>query len=761
MSIRTRLLLLAILLVAVPLTLSVLFTVVSLSKESARVEEEVKKQLGDPKVIFKDFFDTFSKELEQHISAYNEKLVSAVEKQKESVNKAFEEVYLGTLEKEANSIKNVVENLIKDKVATMENLSKVAATSKEIINAAAQKNLELADKRSLLNNYVERSIFDYISLWTIESTEPKLKIRPFANIGGKYIVEYAYSVAPGISASTYKDLEFSQVLVERINKILSSTSAYSDSFVFKGKENIYIISINPVMHPQLGNTVTGFVISVGRLTESFLDDVKRLTNADLTIYIDGKAYATTKVNESGERLVGAQEPSEGKYTFNIGSEEFLAVKSDLSIMGEQMGIFEVALKKEAVNAQIEIPQPEKFQLPEIKMPDVKVNVDLKLARLVVINLIVGVLILIVALVASIPLINNISKEIVRSASIIEKFSNGEIVSFDVKTFGEFERVINSLKRLSENLLGYARDMKENSKELNGEVEQVTVIKDSLESSVARFSEFVEDYIGNVEDVKTKIISLQQTVESSMESNQNTSLQLSELIKDIENAQAEILKNVVLIEEMNESVNSNVEIFTKFSTTVQRTIEKFSAIKDAIAKIQSVASQTNLLALNAAIEAARAGEAGRGFAVVADEVMKLSVEINTLSKNLVKEVDTYTNDLRELDQLYESSGEKFKKLQQAKEEFSSNYYTVIDKVQNIGSLSAQVGIQIQENSQTFSQIETLMDDVSNSIIKSSEQLQRFNEDFRKITAVFEQLSESTQKLKGIAQQMENISRWFKV
>jgi len=752
---------LAILLVAVPLTLSVLFTVVSLSKESARVEEEVKKQLGDPKVIFKDFFDTFSKELGQHISAYNEKLVSAVEKQKDSVNKAFEGVYLGTLEKEANSIKNVVENLIKDKVATMENLSKVAATSKEIINAAAQKNLELADKRSLLNNYVERSIFDYISLWTIESTEPKLKIRPFANIGGKYIAEYAYSVAPGISASTYKDLEFSQVLVERINKILSSTSAYSDSFVFNGKENIYIISINPVMHPQLGNTVTGFVISVGMLTESFLDDVKRLTNADLTIYIDGKAYATTKVNESGERLVGAQEPSEGKYTFNIGSEEFLAVKSDLSIMGEQMGTFEVALKKEAVNAQIEIPQPEKFQLPEIKMPDVKVNVDLNLARLVVINLIVGVLILIIVLVASIPLINNISKEIVRSAGIIEKFSNGEIVSFDVKTFGEFERVINSLKRLSENLLGYARDMKENSKELNGEVEQVTVIKDSLESSVARFSEFVEDYIGNVEDVKTKIISLQQTVESSKESNQNTSLQLSELIKDIENAQAEILKNVVLIEEMNESVNSNVEIFTKFSTTVQRTIEKFSTIKDAIAKIQSVASQTNLLALNAAIEAARAGEAGRGFAVVADEVMKLSVEINTLSKNLVKEVDTYTNDLRELDQLYESSGEKFKKLQQAKEEFSSNYYTVIDKVQNIGNLSAQVGIQIQENSQTFSQIETLMDDVSNSIIKSSEQLQRFNEDFRKITAVFEQLSESTQKLKGIAQQMENISRWFKV
>ncbi len=761
MSIRTRLLILAVLLVAVPLTLSVLFTVVNLSKESARIESEVKKQLGDPKVIFKEFFDTFSKELEQHINSYNEKLVSAVEKQKESVNKAFEDVYLGTLEKEANSIKNVVENLIKDKITTIENLSKVASTSKEVINASAQKNLELAEKRNLLNNYVERSMFDYISLWTIEPNEPRLKIRPFASIGEKYIVEYAYSLAPGISAATYKELEFSQTLVEKVNKILSSSSVYSDSFVFKGAESIYVISINPVMHPQLGNTVTGFVISVGKLAENFLDEVKRLTNADLTIYIDGKAYATTKVNETGDRTVGAEEPASEKYTFKVGNEEYLAIKSDLAVMGEKIGTFEVALKKEAINAQIEIPQPEKFQLPEIKMPDIKVNVDLNLARLVVINLVVGVLILVVALVVSVPLINSISKEIVRSADIIEKFSNGEIVSFEVKTFGEFERVINSLKRLSENLLGYAKDMKESSIELNREVEQVTNIKDSLEDSVSRFSTFVEDYIGNVEDVKLKIISLQQTVENSIESNQNLSSQLSELLKDIENAQAEILKNVVLIEEMNESVNANVEVFSKFSTTVHRTIEKFSAIKEAIAKIQSVASQTNLLALNAAIEAARAGEAGRGFAVVADEVMKLSVEINTLSKNLVKEVDTYTSDLRELDQLYESSGEKFRKLQEAKEEFSSNYYTVIEKVQNVGSLSAQVGIQIQENSQTFTQIETLMDDVSNSIIASSEQLRKFNSDFRRITAVFEELSESTEKLRDIAQKMEKISQWFKV
>ncbi|MBP9518908.1 MAG: methyl-accepting chemotaxis protein, partial [Fervidobacterium sp.] len=224
--------------------------------------------------------------------------------------------------------------------------------------------------------------------------------------------------------------------------------------------------------------------------------------------------------------------------------------------------------------------------------------------------------------------------------------------------------------------------------------------------------------------------------------------------------SEILKNVVLIEEMNESVNSNIEVFEKFSTTVRRTIEKFSKIRDAITNIQNVASQTNLLALNAAIEAARAGDAGRGFAVVADEVMKLSVQINDLSKNLVKDVDTYTGDLKELDELYETSGEKFQKLQTANNEFSSNYYSVIEKVQGIGSVSAQVSGQIQENIRAFSEIEKLMAEVSDAVEVSSKKLGEFNEEFNNITKLFDELSSSSDKLKDIAAKMQEIALWFK-
>lgn len=760
MSIRTRLVILSILLVTVPLTLSILFTVFNLSNETSRVEKDIKKQIGDPKVIFKDFFDTFSKELQKHIEEYNEKLKSSVEKQKESVDKAFESVYVATLEKETESIKNIVENLIKDRLSIIENVSKVGASSKDVVNAADQKNLNVAEKRGLLNNYVERGLFDYIGLWTIDKTEPKIKVRPFYTSGNKYLVEYAYSLAPGISSAEYKDFEFDQELKQRMEKILSASSAYSEVFLYSGEKDIYTVSIQPVMHPQLSNTINGFIVAVGKIGETFLDEVKRLTGAEVTIYINQKAFSTTKVDASGNRTIGTRENDQDKYSFAIGSDNYFAKKYDFNVSGNTLGKLEIAVKMESVKSEFEIPEPEKFSLPEIKLPEIDVKVDLKLSRVVWTNILIGVIILILAITITIPLVNSISKDILNSANIIEKFANGELIDVDVKSSGEFERVINSLKKLSENLRMYAEDMRNSSLELNREVEQITQTNDVLNNSVNRFQDFVQNYVSSVDDIKNKIMALQETLDNSINSTSNMSIQLTDLLKDIENTQAEILKNVVLIEEMNDSVNSNIEVFDKFSSTVKRTIEKFSTIKNAITKIQNVASQTNLLALNAAIEAARAGEAGRGFAVVADEVMKLSVEINTLSKNLVKEVDTYTSDLQELDKLYASSGEKFKKLQQAKDEFSTNYYTVIEKIQTIGSLSAQIGSQIQENTKAFHDIEELMDEVSRSILKSSNELNQINDEFYALTKVFSELSGSSEKLREIAFKMEEIAKWFK-
>uniref|UniRef100_A0A7C5U574 Methyl-accepting chemotaxis protein n=1 Tax=Fervidobacterium nodosum TaxID=2424 RepID=A0A7C5U574_9BACT len=765
MSLKIKLLILATVLVVVPLVLSLIATVYNLSSESRRIEQDVRNQIGDPKVIFKQFFEEFSVQMQDYIDKYNQNLRTSVNKQKEKVVEATEKLYISALEDKLTTVRSILDNVIRTRLRTVEDIVKNAATSPEVKEEAAEKKLGFVERRNLLKKFTERGVFEYISLWTLEDNEPIIKLRPYTKLNNKFLVEFTFSTVHGaVATSRYDRPEYLQELGNHIQKLLDSgiiSPDYIETFPFVGETGFFLITFQPVMHPKVGATVTGFIVAIARIGDEFLSEMKAAANCELTLYVNKKSYLTTKLDEEGVTLLDEPEPEGEKYNFKIGTNEYFAVKLPLEVSDVEVAQLELALKREELKLEIEIPEPEKFVMPELKLPEVNVKVDLNFGRIVGTNAVISLIILVLGVGIAIPLVSTVSKEISKSAEVIENLSNGQIVSTDLKFSGEFMRVVESLNKLSNNLRNYARDMKSSSQLLNEEVVQITSTNLLLKESVAKFSDFVSGYSSNVQNMSEEIISLERDLENSLEKNNALSSQISKLVSDIEKTQTDILHNVVLIEEMSESVSANNEIFKKFSDTVKNTIEKFSSIKSAIAKIQNVASQTNLLALNAAIEAARAGEAGRGFAVVADEVMKLSVSINDLAKKLVKDVDTYTEDLKMLDELYEKSGEKLEKLRTAKDEFEQNYYSVIDQIQSVGQISLEISEQISQNKNTFVGIENTMHRIVASIRESTEKLGEFNERFSSMELLFQNLSESSENLKEISRKMEEILQWFKV
>ncbi|MCX6901321.1 MAG: methyl-accepting chemotaxis protein [Verrucomicrobia bacterium] len=199
--------------------------------------------------------------------------------------------------------------------------------------------------------------------------------------------------------------------------------------------------------------------------------------------------------------------------------------------------------------------------------------------------------------------------------------------------------------------------------------------------------------------------------------------------------------------MEGTMKQLAEATTSISSKLSVISEKAGNINSVVTTITKVADQTNLLSLNAAIEAEKAGEYGLGFAVVAREIRRLADQtaVATLDiEAMVKEMQSsVTVGVMEMDKFSEE---------------------VKRGVRTVGEISGQMGQIIERVKEVTGQFEKVNEGMkaqSQGAEQISEAMVHLSEGAKQTTESVKQSNEATEQLREAARALQTETSRFKV
>lgn len=260
-------------------------------------------------------------------------------------------------------------------------------------------------------------------------------------------------------------------------------------------------------------------------------------------------------------------------------------------------------------------------------------------------IIIGVLIMIVITVITIPIIRSqVVKPLLRVISAVKLIAEGQLNVQDIHTkhqdeVGVLAKAVNDMKG---NLTSMVLNVRRVAEAVNRQSSELAISSEEVKIGSGQIALTMEESAKAAESQAETAVQSARTVEELNEHIQQHTEQGKQL---------RIMSELVLEQGLNgrKAMEQSVQQMKQISSSVSLSMDKMEQldrknedISKLVQVIHDIARQTNLLALNASIEAARAGESGRGFAVVAAEVRKLSEAVQTS----VEEITTITQDIQQ-------------------------------------------------------------------------------------------------------------------
>lgn len=404
-------------------------------------------------------------------------------------------------------------------------------------------------------------------------------------------------------------------------------------------------------------------------------------------------------------------------------------------------------------------------------------------------MLVGLMILLTALLASLLFVNSIVSPISHFKQTIDRFAKGDsnarvkltsddeigelATAFD-SLLDEREQVLEKINKDNEalndsviNMLLVAAQLSQGDLTVRMEVaEDVTgPLADSLNMVTDRTGNVISQVRGTALQVENAANAVKMQSDTVKQVSEEELAVVNLAVKDLSLASEELNNIVELARQCNEVADETIKITDTAQESVSESVKGINNIRENIREtekrikrlgersqeiggivdlINGIAEKTHVLALNASMQAASAGEAGRGFAVVANEVQRLAenareatMEISQQVKNIQADTaNTVAAMNKAIGQVVEGSqlAEKGSELMDATRDKSHGLVKLVQQIANRSENQAEVAWSLQKqageiqktNAQTFEQMITQTRHTEQLVQSAAELLNAINE-----------------------------------
>jgi methyl-accepting chemotaxis protein len=320
----------------------------------------------------------------------------------------------------------------------------------------------------------------------------------------------------------------------------------------------------------------------------------------------------------------------------------------------------------------------------------------------------------------------------------------------------------SLKGCASNLLSTAQAMEELASgkgdltfrlEVKSE-DEVGVLSKHFNQFMETLSEIMRSFVEKIkvlfsgaEKLEGEVKTLEEASFEFKEKAEFISISSTEILSSMEEVSKSLQELSSAITEISQRAQDSSAVVRETVSTVEATKGKVEFLKEASSEIDEVvnlinniAEQTNLLALNASIEAARAGEAGKGFAVVANEVKELARQTQEATKTIA---------------------EKIRSLQDSSSEVSAGVEDVVNLIKKVEDASTAIASAVEEQTIVVSTVSEHILGVKDKVMINEEQANYIRNSVENLVSLAGRLREISSQVKGVAQEIREITSQFKI